>query len=475
MNKTFLAIDIGASSGRHLAGYRTDDDKGLAFEEMFRFPNGIVEKNGHLCWNLHELFENIVQGMKECGDKGIVPSSIGIDTWGVDFVLLDKENKILGDTVAYRDSRTDGIDAVVQKIINEEYLYKRTGIQKQPFNTIYQLMSIKIEHPEYLDKAESFLMIPDYFNFLLTGKKSNEYTNATTTGLVNALTKEWDYELIGLLGLPERMFLPLTLPGTVLGPVTKEVEKEINYSCKVVIPCTHDTGSAVVALPIEDKQNMQNRNLYISSGTWSLLGTEIMVPCLVPQAEIMNYTNEGGYGFRFRFLKNIMGLWMIQSVKKELEKTAGRKISFDEIDCAARNAKITSFIDCNDNCFLAPSSMIQSVKDYCRKNCEQIPETTGELAAVIYHSLAKSYAKAIGELEQLMNCHFTSLNIIGGGSKSSLLNELTAEETGLQVLTGPSEATAIGNLLVQMINENEYSSLEQARTAVKKYLINGGK
>lgn len=472
MNETFLAIDIGASSGRHFAGGLSEDKGGLAFEEIFRFPNGMVEHKGHLCWELDKLFENIIQGMKECHLKGIDPVSVGIDTWGVDFVLLDKDNKIIGDTVAYRDSRTDGMDELVQKIISDEDLYERTGIQKQPFNTIYQLMSIKENNPECLEKAESFLMIPDYFHFLLTGKKSNEYTNATTTGLINAKKKDWDYELMDMLGIPKHIFLPVTMAGTTLGPVTKEIEEKIGYSCNVVIPCTHDTGSAVAALPVESTKG--GKSLYISSGTWSLLGTEHSEPCLTVQSQKLNYTNEGGYQYRFRFLKNIMGLWMIQSVKKELEAMEGRKIGFDEIDKAAREAKITSIVDCNDNCFLAPKSMIQAVKDHCESHFQQVPQTMGELASVIYHSLAKSYTKAIDELEQLQNCGFTTLNIIGGGSKSTLLNEITAQETGLKVLTGPAEATAIGNLLVQMINAKVFDSLECARVVVKEYLSNGG-
>ncbi len=474
MNKTFLAIDIGASSGRHFAGYKTNDKAGLEFEEIFRFPNGMIERNGHLCWELDRLFENIIQGMKECNKMGMIPTSVGIDTWGVDFVLLDKDDKIIGDTVAYRDSRTSGMIDKVQKIISEEELYERTGIQKQPFNTIYQLMSIKDNNPEYFERAESFLMIPDYFHFLLTGIKSNEYTNATTTGLVDAKKKDWDYKLIDMLGLPKKIFLPTAMPGTLLGPLKNEIEDEVGYNCKVVIPCTHDTGSAVAALPVSFKKSTEHP-LYISSGTWSLLGTELYEPHLMEQARKLNYTNEGGYEYRFRFLKNIMGLWMIQSVKKELESDAGRKITFDEIDNDSRSAKISSIVDCNDNCFLSPKSMIEAVKNYCKEKGDQVPQTAGELACVIYRSLAKSYAQAIKELELLMGCQFSSLNILGGGSKSTLLNELTAEETGVQVFTGPSEATAIGNLLVQMINANEFSTLDEARSAVKQYLSNGGK
>lgn len=485
MSCNYLAIDIGASSGRHFAGTKKNDNQ-FDFHEVFRFSNGITERNGHLCWNLDELFENILQGMAECKKSGLVPYSMGIDTWGCDFVLLDKNNNLLGDTVAYRDSRTDGMIEKVSKIISPDELYSRTGIQTQPFNTIFQLMSIKENNPELLEKTERFLMVPDYFNFLLTGIKSNEYTNATTTGLVNAKTKNWDYELIEKLGLPAKIFSDVVMPGTVLGSISDEVKEKIGYSCMVVAPCTHDTGSAVAALPVMLNQVQHDQcavqydegtvlPLYISSGTWSLLGSELTEPVLSAQSQQLNYTNEGGYEGRFRFLKNIMGLWMIQSVKKEMEAAEGRKIGFEEIDSAARIADIDSIVQCNDNCFLAPKSMIVEIKNYCAKTNQRVPETNGEIAAVIYKSLAACYASAIKELEQLLNCHFDSLNIIGGGSKSVLLNEMTEKATGLKVLPGPAEATAIGNIIVQMLSSKEFASLEEARKSIKEYLLNGGK
>lgn len=493
MNRNYLAVDIGASSGRHFVGSRKYDNQ-FEFCEMYRFSNDIQERDGHLCWNLEELYENILNGMSECKKGSRIPFSMGIDTWGCDFVLLYENNRILGDTVSYRDSRTDGIPEKVNQIISYEDLYKRTGIQKQPFNTIYQLMSIKENNPELLEKAVSFLMIPDYFNFRLTGIKANEYTNATTTGLVNAVNKNWDYELIGKLGLPLKIFSYLLMPGSVLGAVSKSVEERTGYSCLVVEPCTHDTGSAVVALPGENQVHVRNINdgdkpervqndvavqndsrVYISSGTWSLLGSELINPVLNADSRKLNYTNEGGYEGRFRFLKNIMGLWMIQSVKKEMEAKAGKKITFEEIDVSARNADIDSIVQCNDNCFLAPKSMIEEIKNFCARTNQRIPESNGEIAAVIYKSLAACYATAVRELEQLLNCSFDSLNIIGGGSKSLLLNEMTEKATGLKILPGPAEATAIGNILVQMLCAKEFKSLDEARKAIKEYLSNGGK
>ena len=269
LEKYYLAVDIGASSGRHILG--TVKDGHISLEEVYRFENGMKEKNGHLCWDTQALFANIKAGMKQCAVLGKIPASMGIDTWAVDFVLLDGEDQVLGDTVGYRDDRTKGMDEKVYQKISPEDLYARTGIQKQIFNTIYQLMAVKETAPDILAKAKTFLMIPDYFHFLLTGVKKQEYTNATTTQLVSPVTNTWDYELIEKLGYPGELFGPLSMPGTLVGSLSKEVAEEVGYSCQVVIPATHDTASAVMAVPqAEEEEDM----LYISSGTWSLMGTE---------------------------------------------------------------------------------------------------------------------------------------------------------------------------------------------------------
>lgn len=260
MSKYYLAVDIGASSGRHILGWRENGH--ICMEEIHRFPNGMSDKNGTLCWDVEQLFSEIKKGIAKCKEIGKIPVSMGIDTWAVDFVLLDKDNRIVGDTAGYRDGRTKGMDACVYEIIPEEALYERTGIQKQIFNTIYQLMSLKKQKPEELECAESLLMIPDYFHYLLTGKKGTEYTNATTMQLVSPDTKDWDYELIEKLGYPKKIFEKILTPGTVLGNFTEEIQKEVGFDCQVVLPATHDTGSAVLAVPTEKEQA-----LYISSGT----------------------------------------------------------------------------------------------------------------------------------------------------------------------------------------------------------------
>lgn len=465
MEKYYLAVDIGASSGRHILG--TVKDGIMTLEEIYRFENGMKKVDGHLCWDAEALFSEIKAGMKKCAVAGKVPESMGIDTWAVDFVLLDSDNKVLGSAVGYRDDRTKGMDEKVYETISLEDLYLRTGIQKQIFNTIYQLMAVKQQTPEYLDKAESMLMIPDYFHYLLTGVKKQEYTNATTTQLVSPVTNTWDYELIERLGYPKKLFGELSMPGTVVGELTKEIQAEVGFNCQVVLPATHDTGSAVMAVPeaLEGKNSGCGDILYISSGTWSLMGTELKTADCSLESMKANLTNEGGYDYRFRYLKNIMGLWMIQSVKKELAE-AGEKYSFAELCEMASKETIASIVPCNDDVFLAPESMTEAVKEYCIKTGQEVPETAGQLAAVIYNSLARCYGETVQEIENITGRSYEAVNIVGGGSNAEYLNELTARYTKKTVYAGPGEATAIGNLLAQMIEAGEFKGLGEARAAV---------
>ena len=457
MEKYYLAVDIGASSGRHmLAGMK---DGKMQLEEVYRFPNGMDNKNGTLCWDVDRLITEIKNGLKKCKEIGKIPVSMGIDTWGVDYVLLDKDDNILGDTVGYRDSRTEGMDEKVYEVIPQDDLYARTGIQKQIFNTIYQLMSVKESHPEYLEQAETILMIPDYFNFLLTGVKMNEYTEATTGQLISPKTNDWDYELIDMLGYNSRMFRPVSMPGTVVGDFTEDVQKEVGFNCTVVLPATHDTGSAVLAVPTNDDDAV-----YISSGTWSLMGIERKEADCSMESMKANFTNEGGYDHRFRYLKNIMGLWMIQSVKKEFTED----LSFAEICEMASKETIPSIVDCNDDCFLAPESMIEAVQKFCRDTDQPVPETVGEISSVIYNSLAKCYGDTVEEIEAITGKKYSTIYVVGGGSNAGYLNELTAKYTGRKVSAGPSEATAIGNIIVQMLHDGVFANLPEARTCVKE-------
>ena len=456
MTKYYLAVDIGASSGRLILGHLENGK--MELEEVHRFENGMVKKDGELCWEFDRLFQEIKNGLKKCKEIGKIPVSMGVDTWGVDFVLMDKDDKVLGNTVGYRDHRNEGMDEEVYKTISLEDLYARTGIQKAIFNTVYQLMAVKTKHPEYLEQAETMLHVPDYFHYLLTGKKTCEYTEATTGQLVNAETKDWDYELIDKLGYPRKMFQKLIMPGTSVGHFTEEVKAEVGFDVEVVAPATHDTGSAVLAVPANDDDF-----IYISSGTWSLMGIEReKADCSKKSCE-MNFTNEGGYAGRFRYLKNIMGLWMIQSVRHEYDD----KYGFAEICQMAEEAKdFPSRVDANDECFLSPESMIEEVKDYCRRTGQKVPETLGEIATVIYTSLAECYAKTAKEQEEMTGRTFSRIHVVGGGSNAGYLNELTARATGKEVHAGPGEATAIGNITAQMLKAEEFKSIEEARTTI---------
>ncbi len=375
----------------------------------------------------------------------------------VDYVLLNKENQILGDAYAYRDSRTESMDKEVYYLISEKELYQRTGIQKQMFNTIYQLMAVKKQEPALLEKAETFLMLPDYFQFLLTGRQSSEYTNAVSTQLVSPVSKEWDRELIEMLGYPDKIFLPLQMPGTKVGNLKKEIKQQVGFDCEVLHCASHDTASAVMAMP--------RQGLYLSSGTWSLMGIETEHAICTEDSRLANFTNEGGYEYRFRYLKNIMGLWMIQSVRHELNDT----YSFAQLcEMAAENKSFPSYIDVNDTVFMAPDNMTEAIKNDCQKTKQPVPKTTGEIAAVIYQSLARCYKKTIEELEANTRKIYNEIQIIGGGSHAAYLNQLTANAAKKTVYAGPAEATAIGNIIAQMIQKNELKNLKEARQCVSE-------
>ncbi len=455
MGKYFLAIDIGASSGRHILG--SLEDGKIQLEEIYRFWNGMDKKDGSLCWDVDRLFNEILAGMKKCKEIGKIPESVGIDTWGVDFVLLDGADNIVGQTIGYRDHRTDGMDAEVYKLIPEEELYSRTGIQKAIYNTIYQLMAVKCKHPDWLEKAESMLMIPDYFHFKLCGNKVQEYSEATTAQLVNPDTRDWDFELIDRLGFPARIFQKIHMPGSKVGSLTEEVKEIVGYDCQVVLPPTHDTASAVMAVPSNKADTC-----YISSGTWSLMGVERDDADCSKKSMEANFTNEGGYGGKITYLANIMGLWMIQSVRNELAPDMG----YGQLCEQASKETITTMVDCQDDSFLSPDSMVAAIKDYCAKSGQEVPETLPEIASVVYNSLARCYGEKMAEIERLTGVTYDCINIIGGGSNAAYLNELTAKYTGKKVLAGPGEATAIGNILAQMIEAKVFDSLSQARECV---------
>ena len=447
--KYCLAIDMGASSGRHILGF-IEDGK-LKLEEIYRFENGIIDIDGTLCWDVEKLFEEIKNGLKECKKLGKIPETVAIDTWGVDYVLLDKDKKEIMPAVSYRDSRTSGIPEEIDRIIPRKELYERTGIQANNFNSIYQLYCDKLSGK--LDEAEYFLMMPEYFSFKLTGKIRNEYTLSTTGGLVNTKTFERDEEILEKLGIPKKIFTPLSMPGTVVGNLSDEIKEEIGFDTTVILCASHDTASAVASCSVGDN------GIYISSGTWSLIGTENAEPVTCEKAMNSGFTNEGGVEHRYRFLENIMGMWLFQNIRKNLDK----KYTYDEMMQMAMESNFTEYINPNDESFLAPDNMIEAIRNYLGK--PDLP--IGDVLNSVYHSLAKTYTEAVKVVEEISNKQIDVINIVGGGCKDSYLNALTEKYTGKKVIAGPVEATAAGNLMVQLMYLDKELNLTSARELIK--------
>ena len=450
----YLAVDIGASSGRHILG-KLENGK-LELTEIYRFENGYEKQGEKLVWNIEKLFKNIVEGIKKCNDYGAIPYSIGIDTWGVDYALLDKNGNIIDEVYSYRDSRNNEGVKGVEEIIPFSELYQETGIQKASYNTIYQLYCDKISGK--LSKAKRILSVPDTLHYLLTGVMKNEYTHASTTGMLNAKTGTWSEMIIEKLGYPREIFGTIYPAGEISGHLKKEIQQEVGFDCLVVLPASHDTASAVMAVPSDSEFP-----LYISSGTWSLLGTELKAPVTDQKAYEFNATNEGGFGGTIRFLRNITGMWAIQSIKRELEN----KYGYQELMYLAMDEKdFDSIVDLNDERFLAPDSMINTIKDYCRETNQKVPENVGQVMNVVYRSLAGIYKDTIVKMEEVTGKTFDTINIVGGGSKDEYLNTLTKNYTGKRVIAGPTEGTAVGNLLSQAISSGEVKDLKEGRKIV---------
>ncbi len=421
----YLAIDIGASSGRHIVGYL--DGGEIRSTEVYRFPNGVLKRGGHLVWNTETLLENVIIGIREAFKQYPEIKSLSIDTWGVDYVLLDGDKEILP-VYAYRDGRTEAVIPKVHERIPFSELYSRVGCQFQPFNSIYQLYDDK--ERGRLERASDMLMIPEYLMYKLCGVKAREYTNATTTGMVRG---EFDMEIIKRLGYPERLFPKLSQPGTVLGDLLPEIRERVGGSCNVVLCATHDTGSAVEGIPMDENSP------YISSGTWSLLGVKTPKPLTDMESERANYSNEGGVGYN-RYQKNIMGMWIVNELRRELCPDT----PFSEIVEMAKESTCETVVDANAAEFLAPESM-RDAFDAATGGFENI----GDYFRCAYASLAESYRAAIEELEANTGVRYDKLYIVGGGAKNDFLNRLTAEATGKRVIALPIEATAIGNLKIQ--------------------------
>lgn len=445
-----LAVDIGASSGRHILG--SYENGKIATKEIYRFENNIVKQEGNLVWDIEHLLSEVINGIAVCKTLGTIPSTVAIDTWGVDYVLLDREGSEILPAVSYRDSRTNDIQAEFANILTQNELYGLTGIQKQNFNTVYQLYCDKKSGK--LDNAAHMLMIPAYLSYKLTGVIKNEYTNATTTNLVNAQNKNWDSKILNKIGIDAGLLGDLAKPTELLGEFTDEIKARVGFNSKVIFCPSHDTASAVAACPVKDN------SVYISSGTWSLIGIESEEPILTDAAAAANFTNEGGINYRFRFLKNIMGMWLLQNVRRNLDK----KYTYDEMMDMAMSSSFTELIDPNAPDFVAPDNMIEAVRSYLKKSDLPLKDVLN----CIYCSLAASYDKAIKEIEEITGKKVSAVNIVGGGCQDQYLNKLTAQYTGKPVFAGPIEATAIGNLISQLMHIDSSLTLEKARETVKK-------
>lgn len=459
MTETYIAVDIGASSGRLMKSELQADGR-ITLEEIHRFKNGFRMKDGHDRWEIGRLTKEILVGLEKLKKSGVTECYVGIDTWAVDYCLIDKNSELLEEPISYRDGRTETAVKQFSTEFSLEKLYEKTGIQIQPFNTIFQLF---VEKQEKLSQADQLLLIPDYLGYVFTGNAVTEKTNASTMQLLNPESQDWDEELLALAGIKKEQLPPLTDSGTVLGQL--QVEKFLTFDlpkATFITVATHDTASAVIGTPGAGEDWA-----YISSGTWSLLGIETTLFNVSREAFFENYTNEWGAHNTIRFLKNIMGMWLIQ----EVARMQNYQHSYAKLaELAEATPAFQQFIDVNDPSFLNPENMIEAIQAYCQKTGQTVPKTAGELARCIYDNLALCYAVELEKMEQLTGTgrKIDRMHIVGGGSNNRFLNQLTANAAGITVEAGPGEATAIGNILLQMITTNVFSDLKEARKVIQK-------
>lgn len=454
-----LAIDLGAESGRMVLGAL--DEGRLTLREVHRFPNRMLRMGGHWRWNVYGIYEEILAGLRKCSDEGIEFESIGVDSWGVDFCLLAKDGSLLGLPVTYRDDRTEGAMERFFERVPPEIVYAKTGIQFMRLNTLYQLFSMTQAKSPLLDSATDLLFIPDLFHFLLCNEKRTEFSFATTSQLYNLHEKQWDKELIDAAGIDRSLFQEVCPPGTVLGSLSDDVRLETGLGqISVVAPGSHDTASAVAAVPAEG-----NGWAYISSGTWSLMGIEIAEPICSEEARRLNFTNEGGVGMTYRFLKNIMGLWLVQGLRKEF----GETLTYDELGRMAEEAPpFAALVDPDDESFYNPTSMKESFDTFCARSNQRIQTTPGAYVRCALESLALRYRQVLDELRTLHDGPISTIHVVGGGSRNDLLCQFTANALQLPVMAGPAEATAIGNVLVQAQAQGHVASVKEIREIVAR-------
>ena len=458
-HKQLLAFDFGASSGRVMLG-RFDGQR-IELEEIHRFPNDPVQVGDTLYWDVLRLFHEVKQGLVKAKSCGTI-DSIGIDTWGVDFGLLDQDGRILENPIHYRDARTAGVMNEVFHTIPRNELYQRTGTQFMHFNTLYQLYALKTKRPELLKRAHSLLLMPDLFLYLLTGRRQAEFSIASTGQMVNPYTGDWDRELIHRLGLPLHLLSPIVHPGRMADPLSQQICEELGVDpIPTVAVTSHDTASAVVAVPAA-----KDDFVYISSGTWSLMGIESPVPLINEQTYSFNFTNEGGYNRTTRFLKNIMGLWLIQESRRQWIRE-GASVSYADLEREALVCEpFRSLIDPDEEVLGFPGDMPSRIRELCRQTGQPVPEKRGEVVRCIYESLALKYRVTKDQIEAVTGRHYPALHVVGGGTKDGLLSQFTANATGSRVIAGPIEATAMGNMAVQLLAQGALRDLPEARRVI---------
>lgn len=463
-----LAIDLGASGGRILSGSVTDS--GIHLEEVHRFENGPHEIGHRMMWNLVGLWEHIRIGLQKAAARyGRNILSVGADTWGVDYVLLDKNQDLVGPAFCYRDARTRGAMEKAFFKLSRREIFAHTGLQFMELNTAYQLYSMRLEQSPLLDIAERFLMIPDFIHWQLSGQQCNEFTNASTTQLLNPTSRAWSSPVMNALEIPERIFLPPTQPGTVLGPITQRIAQhtQLHPQVDVVLPASHDTGSAVLAVPSNSFAQSQPDWCYISCGTWSLMGVELANPNLSDLCQELNFTNEGGVAGTVRLLKNISGLWIVQQCR-DYWRRQGSDFGWTELQrLSQKSESMLAIIDPDDPSFSAPNNMPEAIRQFCKRTHQPIPESEGQIVRCALESLALRYRMVMDMLETLLGNKLSIVHMVGGGVQNTQLCQFAANACQRPVIAGPIEATALGNILVQAVGCGRLASVNEARALVR--------
>ena len=465
-NQIHLAVDIGASSGRVLAGQF--DGKTLQLSELHRFANGPVYVQGGMYWDLLALWRSVQDGMRAAADQfGSEVSSIGVDTWGVDFGLLGPKDELLGNPRCYRDPRKNGVMERSFDVVSRADIFAASGLQFMEINSLYQLIAIQQDYPWIIDSAETFMMIADLFHWLMTGEKTLEFSNSTTTQLLNPLTREWATHLLSAFNIPEKLFRETTVPGTDIGLLQQSVSEATNLNgVRVIVPGTHDTASAVLAVPAQSPPSKSPDWCYISSGTWSLMGVEVPEPVINDTCLKLNFTNEGGVGGTVRLLKNIGGLWLVQECRR-IFALQGREYSWEQLtQLAAEATPLVSLVNPDAPELEAPKDMPEAIRAFCAKTNQPAPESDGAVIRCALESLALRYRQVLGWLQELTNSTISTIHIVGGGSQNEQLNQMAADACNRQVIAGPVEATAIGNAVLQAISVGSIESIAAGRKVI---------